>query len=196
MIDFPAGQYRTVLADPPWPESGGGKIKRGADRHYPLMKVAEISAMPVRRLIHPEGCHLYLWTTNNYLSDALAVVKAWGFTYKTLITWAKDGRIGLGQYFRGMTEHCIFAVSRALPYRTRDGKRAQGTTLLGKSLIPRPGAHSVKPRELHEVAELVSWPPRIELFARHAREGWASWGDKIEGDFFSGDARKFWRLEA
>lgn len=58
------GQYRTILADPPWPERGGGKIKRGADRHYSLMPVAAISALPVAQLAHPDGCHLYLWVTN------------------------------------------------------------------------------------------------------------------------------------
>ncbi len=26
-------KYKTIYADPPWPEVGGGKIKRGADRH-------------------------------------------------------------------------------------------------------------------------------------------------------------------
>ena len=72
-------KYKTIYADPPWYERGAGKIKRGADRHYPLMKTEEIKALPVRELIDPAGCHLYLWTTNNFLPDALEVVKAWGF---------------------------------------------------------------------------------------------------------------------
>lgn len=63
-------KYRKIYADPPWMEHGGGKIKRGADRHYPLMKTKDIMALPVRELIDPEGCHLYLWTTNNYSSEA------------------------------------------------------------------------------------------------------------------------------
>ena len=69
------------------------------------MKTSEIMALPVKQLADPEGCHLYLWTTNNFLPDALKVVEAWGFEYVTIITWMKD-RKGLGQYFRGMTEHC------------------------------------------------------------------------------------------
>ena len=108
-------KYKTIYADPPWMEHGGGKIKRGADRHYPLMKTKDILALPVHELIDPEGCHLYLWTTNNFLPDALEVVKAWGFEYVTLITWMKD-RQGLGQYYRGLTEHCIFArTKKGLP---------------------------------------------------------------------------------
>jgi N6-adenosine-specific RNA methylase IME4 len=85
-------RYGTIFADPPWPETGAGKIKRGADRHYPLMKVSEIVAMAelVQNLAEPDS-HLYLWATNNFLPQALEVLKAWGFRYKTAITWMKKG---------------------------------------------------------------------------------------------------------
>lgn len=69
-------KYQTIYADPPWWETGGGKIKRGADRHYQLMKTPEIIALPVPELIAPDGCHLYLWATNNHLKDAFAVMEA------------------------------------------------------------------------------------------------------------------------
>lgn len=62
-------KYQTIYADPPWWETGGGKIKRGADRHYQLMKTPEIIALPVPELIAPDGCHLYLWATNNHLAE-------------------------------------------------------------------------------------------------------------------------------
>ena len=61
-----------------WPENGGGG--RGANAHYPLMRVAEIAALPISEL-SAENAHLYLWTTNNYLHDALHVMEAWGFRY-------------------------------------------------------------------------------------------------------------------
>lgn len=128
MLEFPTKKYKTIYADPPWPEHGGGKIKRGADRHYQLMSIKDIIALPVASLADPEGAHLYLWATNNYLPAALDCIKAWGFQYVTTITWMKD-RIGLGQYFRGITEHCLFAVTpNRLPYKTMDGKRQQGIT--------------------------------------------------------------------
>jgi N6-adenosine-specific RNA methylase IME4 len=97
-------KYRTIYADPPWPETGGGKIKRGADRHYPLMSVSAIKAMggQLQHYIDDQGCHLYLWVTNTHLANGLAVMETWGFEYKTTITWIKD-RIGLGQYFRGLS---------------------------------------------------------------------------------------------
>lgn len=76
MIEFPSTKYKTIYADPPWPEHGGGKIKRGADRHYQLMSVKDIIALPVASLADPDGAHLYLWTTNNFLPAALDCIKA------------------------------------------------------------------------------------------------------------------------
>ena len=179
--NLPKASYCTIVADPPWPETGAGVKggRRGADRHYALLSVKEILAMAdaVKQLRSEQGCHLYLWVTNNYLPAGLAVMDAWGFNYKTTITWAKD-RMGLGQYHRGMTEHCLFGVYKALPYRMTEDmepKRAQGRTLI---LSPR-GEHSVKPLALLQMAELVSHPPRLELFARVRRPGWDVWGDGV-----------------
>lgn len=169
-----AGAYQTILADPPWRESGGGQIKRGADRHYPLMHTKEIMALPVEAWAAPDA-HLYLWVTNNFLEDGLHVVKAWGFRFVTVITWMKD-RQGLGQYFRGLTEHCLFGVRGRVPYAlTDDGHRLQGVT--GFFEAPR-GEHSVKPEELRLMAEKVSPGPRLEMFARRAAPGWDVWGNQ------------------
>lgn len=173
-ISWPEGQYGTILADPPWMESGGGKIKRGADRHYDLMRTADIKALPVKDLALPNS-HLYLWVTNNFLPEGLEVLGAWGFRYVTMITWAKD-RQGLGQYYRGMTEHVLFGVRGNPPYRTLpDGKRAQGRTLI---TAPR-GRHSAKPEQMREWIERVSHGPYVELFARSATPGWDSWGNEV-----------------
>jgi len=169
------GVYKTIYADPPWMERGGGKIKRGADRHYALMKTRDIAALPVAGLCDPAGCHLYLWATNNFLKDALTVLNTWGFRYITAITWLKDGQAGLGQYYRGLTEHCLFGVSDVLPYKIIDGKRAQGVTGF---IAPR-REHSRKPDEMRRMIERVSYPPRIELFARERFEGWDAWGLEV-----------------
>lgn len=169
-------KYKVIYADPPWNERGGGKIKRGADRHYPLMKTSEIMQLPVKNLISSEGCHLYLWTTNNFLKDALKVVEAWGFEYITLITWQKD-KIGLGQYYRGNTEHCIFATTKKrLPYKLVDGKRCQGVT----GFCEKRTIHSKKPTKMRQMIETVSYEDRIELFARQQIDGWDCWGKEVE----------------
>lgn len=173
-------KYRVIYADPPWPEYGGGKIKRGADRHYPLMSIAAILRLgeSLQPYIDDDGCHLYLWVTNTHLANGFRVMDRWGFTYKTTITWFKD-RFGLGQYFRGQTEHCLFGVRGRLPYRTtKDGKRAQGITAID---APR-AAHSAKPDEMRRMIECVSYAPRLELFARAKSLGWDVWGNQVRSD--------------
>lgn len=168
-------KYKTIYADPPWNESGGGKIKRGADRHYPLMKTKDIIDMSAFiGSISEDNCHLYLWVTNNHMQDGLDVMEAWGFKYKTCITWTKD-RIGLGQYFRGMTEHCLFGVKGNIPYKMLDGKRQQGVT----GFYEKRREHSVKPEQMRTMIERVSYPPFIELFAREEFDGWDSWGNEV-----------------
>jgi len=173
MIPFPERKFRTIYVDPPWYERGGGKIKRGADRHYPLMKTKDIIALPVKTICE-DNCHIYIWTTNSFCEDAFQVMDEWGFVYKTMITWAKD-RIGLGQYFRGRTEHCLFGVKGNLPYKIVDGKRQQGTTLIEAPKTK----HSAKPEQMYEYIEKVSYPDYIELFARNVRKGWHSWGNEV-----------------
>lgn len=170
-------KYRTIYADPPWMETGGGKIKRGADRHYPLMKTKEIMALPVQALCD-DNCSLYLWVTNNFLEDGLTVMKAWGFRYVTMITWVKTGNPGLGQYFRGKSESCLFGVKGQTPYKTIDGKRAQGVTAFE---APRE-KHSKKPEFMRRQIEIVSYAPYLELFARQAAEGWDVWGNEVTNE--------------
>lgn len=186
------GLYRTVMADPPWLERGAGQIKRGADRHYPLMRTADIAALPVSEWAAVDA-HLYLWVTNNFLEDGLEVMRAWGFRYVTKIDWFKsiddhddvDGdlacevadshlQIGLGQYFRGCTESCLFGVRGRVEYRTADGKRSQGRTGFH---APR-SQHSAKPEKFRAMVERVSHGPYLEMFARRPAEGWDLWGNQ------------------
>lgn len=110
------------------------------------------------------------------MPDALKIVEAWGFQYVTMITWMKNSR-GLGQYYRGMTEHCIFARTRTpLPYKLEDGKRQQGLT----GFYAPKQAHSAKPDIMRQMIERVSYEPRIELFAREQHEGWDVWGNEVQ----------------
>lgn len=170
-------KYKTIYADPPWNESGGGKIKRGADAHYTLMKTKDIVAMKNEVVEYAdENCHLYLWVTNNHLQDGLDVMREWGFRYVTTITWMKD-RQGLGQYYRGLTEHCLFGVKGMLSYKINEesGKRMQGRT----GFIASRGKHSEKPEEMREMIERVSYEPRLEMFARRYTDGWDVVGDEV-----------------
>lgn len=192
-------QHRTVYIDPPWPEKGGGRICRGAQKHYPVMSIQQILEAIQSVLVLPpyqmaSNAHCYLWATNNYLPNAFWVLAMLGYRYVTCISWFK-GRLslglhpvtrsdvpvlilqkGLGQYHRGVTEHCLFGVRGHIPYRTQaNGKRAQGQTGF---LAPRT-QHSVKPEDMRTMIERVSPGPYLELFARRPVPGWTVWGNEV-----------------
>lgn len=169
----PTKKYTTVLADPPWPERGGGKIKRGADRHYSLMSIQEIETF-LRRVPYADNCHFYMWVTNNYLYDGLKILDHLGFRYITNIAWVKD-RIGLGYYFRGQHELLLFA------------DRGQVKPLCHKEptvIQAKRRKHSQKPDEQYTKIEAVSPGPYLEVFAREKRDGWDVIGNEVDGSLF------------
>tara|TARA_R110002020_G_C15761074_1_gene727122 strand:- start:10 stop:540 length:531 start_codon:yes stop_codon:yes gene_type:complete len=168
MMNLPNKKYNVIYADPPWNEVGGGKIKRGADKHYPLMKTNEIKKLPVAN-IADETCWLFLWVTNNYLKDGLDVMDAWGFEYITNLVWAKN-TIGLGYYFRGQHELCLFGKKGQM----KPNSRSESTLVNAKKT-----KHSKKPEEFYKKIEAVCSGNKIELFARNTRDGWDVWGNEV-----------------
>lgn len=173
--------YRCILMDPPWNERGGGKSKRGADRHYPTLKKHDIIRVIYQSGMwnpHPDGCHLWMWGTNNFLADALFVIEALGFRAITKVTWAKvteDGRTqkGLGQYTYGSTEDLHFAVRGRLPI----AKDCRPSTW--QPIVAPRDEHSRKPEEAFKLVERVSPAPRLEMFARRKRPRWRVWGNEV-----------------
>lgn len=170
--------FRTVLLDPPWPERGGGKIKRGADRHYNLVRVKDMPSVIMQSGLFnfEENAHCYLWVTNNYLRQGFELLDSLRFRYVTNIVWEKK-RAGLGQYFRGKHELLLFAVrGRGKANDVYQDNRSL-TTVLDRPEHPR--VHSRKPRQAIELIEARSKGPYLELFAdssQPARAGWTPWG--------------------
>lgn len=173
------GGFATVMADPPWRfDNRTGKVApehRRLDR-YSTMDLASIRALPVSEVVAPNA-HLYLWVPNALLPEGLAVLQAWGFRYVSNLVWAKrrkdggpDGR-GVGFYFRNVTELVLFGVRGSL--RTLAPARRQVNMI-----ETRKREHSRKPDEQYEIIEACSPGPWLELFARHQRPGWTSWGDE------------------
>ena len=158
------GKYRTIVIDPPWDHEGMSIAARGRPE-YAVMSLAELEALPVATWADDE-CHLYLWTTNNFILRAGDLVAAWGFDFKTVLTWVKP-RFGLGSYFRSSTEHCLFAVKGQVPTRARNIPTHFEAPL---------GKHSEKPDALYDIAERSSYAPRLDAFARKQRDGWTAWG--------------------
>ena len=162
----------------PWYQKGGGKSKRGADRHYAILKEPQIKKVMSEMLEGrvAEDAHLYLWVANNHLPEGLRVIEHLGFRYITNLVWAKT-HFGLGRYFRGQHELCLFAVrGRGFTPKTNANNIP---TLLGGDLI-RPTRHSEKPLQMHELVESRSSGPYLELFARKNRDGWDCVGDEIK----------------
>jgi N6-adenosine-specific RNA methylase IME4 len=174
--------YSTLLADPAWQfENRTGKVAPQHRRlfRYGTMSLDAIKALPVETLATTPA-HLYLWVPNALLPEGLAVMKAWGFTFKSIIVWYKirkdggpDGR-GVGFYFRNVTELLLFGT-RGRNARTLAPGRRQVNLL-----ATRKREHSRKPDEIFPIIEACSRPPYLELFARGTRAGWTSWGDEVD----------------
>lgn len=178
-------KYQTIYADPPWQfQNRTGKVAPEHKRlnRYPTMTIEDIKSMPIADLAD-EKCHLYLWVPNALLPDGLAVMKAWGFEYKTNLIWEKvrkdgypDGR-GVGFYFRNVTEILLFGI-KGSNNRTLDPGRSQVNLLRSMKR-----EHSRKPDEFVDVIEACSPGPYLELFARGDRPGWDMWGNQANDDY-------------
>ena len=173
------GSFATILADPPWRfQNRTGKMAPEHKRlaRYSTMSMQEIMGLPVSQLALPKS-HLYLWVPNALVQEGLEVMKSWGFVYKTNLVWykvRKDGgpdRRGVGFYFRNVTELILFGTRGSI--RTLPPGRS-----MANIVISRKREQSRKPDEIYDTIEECSPGPYLELFARHARDGWAQWGDE------------------
>lgn len=190
LTDVPGGPFEVVVADPPWMyqkrpgvKTGGAGPSGTVERVYPTLTNEEVASLPVKDIV-ADDAHLFLWFTNpgmfgNRFSDVDPedISRAWGFEFRTIITWVKTNKDGsptgggMGWYFRGCTEHVLYATR---------GKASIPAAIREKNLIMAPrGKHSVKPPEFMEMVERVTTGARIELFARGARPGWAAWGNEV-----------------
>ena len=172
-MSFPQGRFGVVLADPAWSfqtysEKG---MDRSADNHYPCQSVEDICSWPVSG-ITDKNCVLFLWATVPMLPQALKVMEAWGFEYKSHVAWIKD-RIGTGYWFRNQHELLLVGTKGNIP------APAPGSQF--PSIISAPVAdHSVKPDDFYRIIENY-FPSlkKLELNARRRRDGWESYGNEV-----------------
>jgi ParB/RepB/Spo0J family partition protein len=156
-----AGKFRTLVIDAPWAYDSDPS-GRGAPQ-YNLMQPDQILALPVASWAE-DDCHLYLWATNGNLPLAVECMAAWGFTHKSVLTWVKP-RFGLGQFFRGSTEHVLFGVRGKLMTRSRS---------IPTHFEAPVGAHSEKPERFYEIVREASYLPAGEAFQRTPRDGFVN----------------------
>jgi N6-adenosine-specific RNA methylase IME4 len=187
-MSLPAGPYSVIYSDPPWQyqtwsHRGEGK---GASQHYATMDAAALRALPVGDIAAKDAA-LFLWVVQPQLPEAMRLINAWGFTFKTVAyVWVKikggqdrlfyagdDVRKGLGYHTRSGAEQCWLAT-RGKGYR----RLAQGEPQVVFSPLRE---HSRKPDEIAEsIVKLTGDVPRLEMFARVKRPGWDAWGNQTD----------------
>jgi N6-adenosine-specific RNA methylase IME4 len=189
---FAPPPYSILYADPPWAYRNR-TIRGGAEHHYRTLSVQELAAFTIdeRRVVEhtaPDSV-LFLWATWPMLTEALYIMKAWGFTYKTCaFTWVKTtaagkAATGLGHYTRGNTEPVLLGVRGRGLKRINAGvpqvALEDGLPEEEAVLAPR-GPHSAKPAEVRErIVKLYGDVPRLEMFARQRVAGWDAHGDGL-----------------
>jgi N6-adenosine-specific RNA methylase IME4 len=165
---WPEGKYAVILADPPWqPDAGLLDPTRQIENQYPTATLAELLAMQPRvDALALDDCVLLLWTTAQKFAEATTLIDGWGFVVKSGAVWIKPS-VGMGYWFRGRHELLILAT-RGNPPTPLEADRPDSVIE-----APRRG-HSEKPDEVYTLIErMFPRVPKVELFARARREGWA-----------------------
>lgn len=170
VIEPTRAKFSTIVIDPPWDWGDeGDQDQLGRARpDYGTMSIAQLMELPVGDFADADA-HLYMWITNRSLPKGFALMERWGFRYITALTWVKP-HFGMGNYFRGQTEHVLFGVKGSQPLKRRD----LGTVLHA----PRgPNGHSSKPTQFYDLIESASPGPYLEMFSRCDRPDWVMWGE-------------------
>ena len=170
-------KYPIIYADPPW-RYEQKKLQGAAEKHYPTMSIDQLCALPVSDIAATD-CALFLWSTFPQLPEALRVIKAWGFHYKTVaFVWLKKNRkadswfYGLGFWTRGNAEICLLSTK---------GHPKRQAANVHQFIISPIEQHSKKPDIVREkIVALMGNIPRIELFARQVTPGWDVRGNEVE----------------
>lgn len=183
--DLPRHHYGAILSDNPWHfETWGEGGNRNVTSKYPTMSIEEMCSMPVAELA-ADDCVLFMWVVWPKLFEALPIIQAWGFEYKTCaFCWTKadisqydlfrndaDGQVGLGYWTRANTEACLLATK---------GKPKRLNADVRQPIIEPRREHSRKPDCLYDRIERLVVGPYVELFARTQRPGWSCWGNETE----------------
>lgn len=174
-------KYQIIYADPPWSYQNGGVPQGGVNAQYPTMTLADIKALPVAEIADNPSV-LLLWATFPQMQEALEVIKAWGFTYKTLgFSWLKTNKdgspfFGVGYYAKSNQEVCLLAVKGKAHSLVKSNK-VSSVVITGRT------KHSEKPAVVRQkIIQLFGDLPRIELFARQKTKGWDVFGNEVESD--------------
>ena len=168
---LPEGLFDVVYADPPWRyRAVPDRVSSSPEHHYPTMDIEVIKALEVPAA---DNAVLFLWGTAPLLPEALQVIDAWGFEYRTGGVWDKVN-IGIGYWFRGRHEHLLVGVRGSFKPPAQEHR-------VGSVFTEKRTRHSSKPDAVREWIEAAFPDPphrRLEMFARESRDGWTCWGNE------------------
>lgn len=178
---LPRGHYSAVVIDPPWKFSGGTKSR---PQHYARMTLDEVKALPVRKLLRPEGGRVFLWITAPLMHRVPEIASAWRLRYSSMIPWIKlwNGEDGMFVYASSIARGTGFEVMGNAEYCVilKAGKPAtiKGRPFSGVWVEPR-REHSRKPLNAIREIEARLAGPFCEVFARERHDGWDAWGNEV-----------------
>lgn len=168
VAEVPKGKFNVILADPPWRYDFSETDSRQIDSHYPSM---ELDAICNIKIPCADDGILFLWATAPKLREALKVIDAWGFEYKTHAIWVKD-KIGMGYYFRN--QHELLLVATKGKFHPPAESNRFSSAIHGERT-----EHSKKPNIIYELIEkMYPQGTYMELFARAKRNNWTGWGNE------------------
>ena len=169
------GTYDVVVLDPPWEIAQSGVCISDTHKsgykplNYPTMSVEEIKELEVPCA---DDCHIFLWTTQQFLPKAFEILDHWGFEYACTFTWVKNGGVKPPDRPMYNTEFCIYA---------RQGKpKFIDTKQFFTALVASRGKHSEKPEEFYDLLRRVTAGRRIDMFNRREIEGFDTWGKESQ----------------
>lgn len=185
-------KFDVLIVDAPWSYNNkktGGSHKSGAAQKYNTMNYLEIAELKnYLSDLMKENSFLFFWITNSMIKEGLYIMDDWNYDYKTMLTWDKM-RYGMGYWFRGQTEHCLFGVK---------GKVPALKTNFRNLIQEKPNGHSKKPDVFYGMIQTVFNGKNIlELFA--TRERFANWtciGNEISGHDIETDLRELVKEES
>jgi len=179
-------KYNIIYADPPWKYDFSKDNSDRVENHYPTMTLEEIKFL---KLPIEDNAVLFLWATAPKLIEALEVMKAWGFTYKTNMVWNKDW-IGMGYWFRGNHELLLVGVKGKFSPPAFENR-------VNSVFTEKRTTHSKKPDYFRElITRMFQEGRKIELFAREKKDGWDCFGNEVKSDIELNSEGKFFSPQA
>ena len=172
-------KFGTLYVDPPWKAAAGSKKPGiGLPAEYPTMTHQELLDMgKTVNALAADNSYLFLWALGSNVPQALEVMKAYGFTYKTNLIWVKPFPTNYTRYF-GVQHEMLLVGIKGKPEGFGDHPPSV--------FEAERGNHSRKPDGIRDLIEEISPNNRIELFAREIFSGWVSWGNEISDNIYDG----------